>query len=67
VTYLASTQEPPDTGVPAVDRGFIRLRNAYVDRFHPGRLVNVDAPHFMEPEIPAQIADELRAVIDAAS
>jgi hypothetical protein len=37
-----------------------------VDRFSPGTLKRVDAPHFMEPVIPDQIVEELRGVIAAA-
>lgn len=65
VTFLASTQEPPSDVNAEYDRKYLRLRAEYVDRFSPGKLVEVDAPHFMEPAIPKQIADALRAVIKA--
>ncbi len=42
------------------------VQAAYVERFSPGVLKRVDAPHYMEPVIPDEIADEVRAVIAAA-
>ncbi len=69
VTYLASTEEgyeDNDFGIPEYDRKILALQAAYVDRFSPGRRVEVDAPHFMEPVIPEQIAEEVRRVIEQA-
>lgn len=69
VIYLASLQEPwniNDYGVPEYDEKILDLQAAYVDRFSPGKLVWVDAPHFMEPAIPDQIAEALREVIELA-
>ena len=68
VTYLASIPE----GFDKDDLGdeynskILGVQEAYVDRFRPGKLIRVDAPHFMEPEIPDQIAQELRDVIAIA-
>ena len=53
VTYLASIPEGFDNGRP---RGGVQqqdrsgVQEAYVDRFRPGTLIRVDAPHFMEPD-----------------
>jgi hypothetical protein len=38
-------------------------RRAFVARFSPGRLIRRDVPHFMEPVIPLEIADEVERVI----
>jgi pimeloyl-ACP methyl ester carboxylesterase len=69
VTYFASTQEPRnvnDWGVPQYDAAILALQNAYVERFSPGREIWADAPHFMEPAIPGQIANAVRWVIAKA-
>jgi pimeloyl-ACP methyl ester carboxylesterase len=69
LTYLASIPQGFDVndyGLPEYDRKVIEAQRAYVDRFSPGTYVRVDAPHFMEPVIPDQIADALRAVIAQA-
>jgi pimeloyl-ACP methyl ester carboxylesterase len=68
VTYLASAQEPwGGTGIPEYDDVILGLLANFVGRFSPGRLVWVDAPHFMEPVIPEQIATAVRAVIAQSS
>lgn len=67
VTYLAPktielpASYPADKLVPAIRQS----RQNFVRQFSPGRVVLVDAPHYMEPEIPSQIADEVRGVIAA--
>lgn len=67
VTYLASEQEPwGGTGIPEYDDVILDVLAGYVDRFSPGELVWVDAPHFMEPVVPDEIATAVRAVIDRA-
>ncbi len=51
VTYLASDTEgyeDNDYGIPAYDKRILQVQAAYVDRFSPGTLTRVDAPHFME-------------------
>ncbi len=65
VIYLASEQEPWDEqGLgPEYDSRVLALLNAYVGRFSPGKLVWVDAPHFMEPAVPDEIATALHDVI----
>ena len=45
----------------------IQAQQEFADRFPHGKLVLYDVPHYMEPEIPEEIAAEIRAVIDAAS
>ena len=52
----------PRAEITAAER---RLQRDFLDRFSPGRLVLVDSPHYMEPEIPARIAREVRRVVAA--
>ncbi|HEX6867881.1 MAG TPA: hypothetical protein VF119_03700, partial [Candidatus Limnocylindrales bacterium] len=69
LTYLASIPEGFDVndyGRPEYDRKVIEAQRAFVERFSPGTHVRVDAPHFMEPAIPGQIAEALREVIAQA-
>ncbi len=69
VTYLASDTEgyeDNDYGIPAYDGRILKAQAAYVDRFAPGKLIRVKAPHFMEPVIPETIAEEVRGVIAAS-
>ena len=63
LTYLAATELSPD---PKEVAGIRALQRAFVDRFSPGRLVILDVPHYMEPEIPQRIAREIDLVIAAA-
>ena len=70
VTYLASAQEPPnqnDYGSPEFDARVLEARAAYVDRFSPGRLIELDSPHFMEPVVPREIAEAVREVAALAA
>lgn len=70
VIYLASAQEPPDQndyGSPEFDARVLDARAAFVDRFSPGRLVELDSPHFMEPVVPREIADAVREVAALAA
>jgi pimeloyl-ACP methyl ester carboxylesterase len=65
MTYLASKQEPRtqnDYQSPEYDARIIKAQKAFVHRFSPGRFEWVDAPHFMEPVIPDQIAKAVREV-----
>lgn len=65
VTYLAARFEPWDVndyGAPEYDRRILRAQADYVHRFSPGKLVWVDAPHFMEPLVPGEIAEAVRGV-----
>lgn len=67
VTYLASITEGFDVndyGIPEYDREVIKLQEAYVDRFAPGRYLRVDSPHFMEQAIPDVVTKELRRLLD---
>ena len=61
--YFASEQAPWDLGVPEYDQVIRDVQAAYVERFSPGVLRWVDSPHFMEPEIPDEIADAVREVV----
>ena len=65
--FFASEQDPPASGVPEWDEQIIPVATAFVERFDPGELVWVDAPHFMEPAIPEEITDALLRVIDQAN
>jgi pimeloyl-ACP methyl ester carboxylesterase len=63
--YLASQQEPRnenDYESPEYDARILDAQAAFVDRFSPGILRWVDAPHFMEPVVPDVIADAVREV-----
>ncbi|MCP3420438.1 alpha/beta fold hydrolase [Nocardioides pinisoli] len=65
VVYLASEQEPRDQNdfeSPRYDARILDAQAAYVDRFSPGILRWVDAPHWMEPVVPEVIADAVREV-----
>jgi pimeloyl-ACP methyl ester carboxylesterase len=63
MTYLASTQEPwGGQGIPEYDDNIIAALEGYVARFAPGELRWVDAPHFMEPVVPDEIATAVRQV-----
>ncbi|GAB3035986.1 hypothetical protein GCM10011376_17960 [Nocardioides flavus (ex Wang et al. 2016)] len=67
VTYLASAQEPwGGLGIPEYDDNIIAALEGYVGRFAPGELRWVDAPHFMEPFVPDEIAAAVRDVADRA-
>lgn len=44
-----------------------RLQRDYLARFSPGRLLLVDSPHYMEPEIPGRIAREVKRVALASA
>jgi len=57
LTYVLAGQDPWDqTGVPEYDAQIGQLQANYVGRFSPGRIVSLDAPHFMEPVVPDEIA-----------
>jgi pimeloyl-ACP methyl ester carboxylesterase len=65
VVYLASAQEPwGGQGIPEYDDNILATLGDYVARFSPGELRWVDAPHFMEPTVPDEIAS---AVLDVAA
>jgi hypothetical protein len=69
VVYIASEQEPYDDNPynsPEYDAVILDTQEAYVDRFSPGTLIRLDAPHFMGPVIPDQMADAIRKVIRQA-
>jgi pimeloyl-ACP methyl ester carboxylesterase len=63
VTYIASTEVPP---VPEYIKGLRDMQNDFLERFTEGHFVQAAAPHFMEPAIPEQIAEEVRAVAELA-
>lgn len=65
--YLASEREPINESGPAeYNAAVLETLQGFVDRFEPGRLEWVDAPHFMEVVIPQQIADAVREVVELA-
>ena len=61
MTYLASNEPLSDPE----DAPWRKLLREFVSQFSPGRLIYVDAPHYMEPEIPERIAQEVERVIGA--
>ena len=63
MTYLASAELPSDPEELAAVR---KLQRQFVERFSPGRLIDLDVIHYMEPEIPDRIAREIERVIAAA-
>jgi pimeloyl-ACP methyl ester carboxylesterase len=66
VIYLEPENEGYDDntfGSPEYRRRVDDVLAGYVDRFSPGILRTVDAPHFMEPVIPEEIADAVREVV----
>ena len=70
VVYLASEQEPRDENdyeSPEYDSRILDVQADYVDRFAPGILRWVDAPHFMEPAVPDVIADAVLEVGELAN
>jgi pimeloyl-ACP methyl ester carboxylesterase len=65
--YLASLQDRRDEPhVPGYNEEIHQLLERFVDRFAPGEVVWVDAPHFLEPAAPDEIEAALRQVIAAA-
>ena len=64
MTYLASNEPLPD---PKEDAAWRKLLREFVDRFSPGRVIYLDVPHYMEPEIPDRIAREIERVIAASA
>ena len=68
--YLAAKWQPRtvnDYGSPAYDARILDVQAAFVDRFSPGILRWVEAPHFMEPVVPDVIANAIREVGRLAS
>ena len=68
--YLASKWEPRtlnDYGSPEYDARILDAQTAFVDRFSPGILRWIEAPHFMEPVVPDVIAHTIREVDSLSS
>jgi hypothetical protein len=66
MTYFYSLQDPREYGIPRYDDIIVDVMQRYVGRFSPGTFIPIDAPHFMEPAIPDEIAEALREVIAQA-
>lgn len=67
VTLIATEEIPlppdvPDAGVEALRA----MQHEMVADFDPGNVILVEAPHYMEPEIPELIAETVRQVASAA-
>jgi pimeloyl-ACP methyl ester carboxylesterase len=60
VGFVSSPEEYED-----ITRQILKAQHRFLDLFPRGRLVVVDAPHFMEPVIPEQIAEEIATVAEA--
>ena len=68
--YLGAALDPRvdyDWVTPEYAARYPGLLQRFVDRFTPGELRWVDANHFMEPEVPDQIAQAVRDIADMAS
>ena len=63
LTFLATPDLPPD---PEMAEAIRQLQDEFVSHFSPGHLYRLEVPHYMEPVIPDRIAEEVRAVIEAA-
>ena len=55
---------PPELPVAEITRLSRQLQQEFVDRFSPGELILVDAPHYMEPAIPDRIVAEVTRLIE---
>ena len=65
VIYLTAEQDPRNTtGIPEYEALVLDVLAGYVDRFSPGEIRSVDAPHFMEPVVPDDIADAVLDVVE---
>jgi pimeloyl-ACP methyl ester carboxylesterase len=60
------SEAPPDFGEGAAE-AYRELQEAAMDLFDPGEVRLVDSPHYMEPEIPEEIAAAVREVIDGTA
>ncbi len=49
VTYIASTEVPPD---PEYVKGLRDMQHRFLESFTDGTFIQAAAPHFMEPAIP---------------
>lgn len=68
--YLAAKLHPRNESFPQLPEygtHFLEAQQAFIDRFSHGELREVDASHFMEPEIPDQIAQAVRDVDQMSS
>lgn len=63
LTYLASFDLPPE---PEISEAVRAGQREYTDMFSPGKFIELDVPHYMEPEIPQRIAEEVEKVIAEA-
>ena len=68
VTYFALVA-PMTSWHPVTQKSldaYRAMQQRFVDLWSPGTMIIVDTPHGMEPVIPDQIADAMRAVIASA-
>ena len=65
VTYIGikRIELTPSWPRKKISAAFRKNQRDFVARFAPGRLIIVDTPHYMEPEIPERIAREVKRVI----
>ncbi len=63
VTYLLAKPLTETMGVPEWDAAIPGEIEKYVNSFSPGKLIQVESPHFMETAIPNIIAQELEKLI----
>jgi len=64
--FVTSTIELPPVNTEAFLAAIRAQQQHLADRFAPGELITVDAPHAMIPVVPDQIADAVREVIAQA-
>jgi pimeloyl-ACP methyl ester carboxylesterase len=65
VIYLTAEQDPRNaSGIPEYDAVILDVLAGYIDRFEPGEVRPVDAPHFMEPVVPDDIAAAVLDVVE---
>lgn len=67
VTYIGieTLELGPHWPVEEITAAVREAQRKLVGRFSPGRLIVLDVPHYMEPEIPERIAQEVERVIAA--
>jgi len=64
--FVTSTIDLPPVNTEAFLAAIRAQQQDLADRFSPGELITVDAPHAMVPVVPDQIADAVREVIAEA-
>jgi pimeloyl-ACP methyl ester carboxylesterase len=66
VTYLLAMPFGWEQGLPEYDAAIRPAIEQYVAGFAPGRLEEVESPHWMENSVPQKIVDEVTAMAETA-